>query len=263
MNPVGTLLSPNPEIQPILPMGLLASELKCDIRWDDTACKVWHPDRGQLEIVMKRNCPEMGAPICLELRAEVEQERAATMMRAIKPVAEVVGDRGWHQLSDSDFLNAVQEWVGREFVQAPEAVRDCIAPQQSHTPSASGLNRHTRRRLERGSAFIHLFSGAQKWDHPGNTPSLSLDLQRGYDLHDDALFWYLLQLGRRGDISYVLGGPPCRTFTTLRARAEGPNSDGGPRVLRAREGDGRYGLPHLTQDEQSLAHGDAVDYPVG
>ena len=30
------------------------------------------------------------------------------------------------------------------------------------------------------------------------------------------------------------------------------------RVLRAREGDGRYGLTHLTQDEQGLAHGDAV-----
>ena len=32
MNPVGTLLSANPEIQPILPMGLLASELGCHIR---------------------------------------------------------------------------------------------------------------------------------------------------------------------------------------------------------------------------------------
>ena len=63
---------------------------------------------------MNRNCPEIGAPICLELIAEVEQERAVTMMRAVKPVAEVVRDRGWHQLSDSEFLTAVQEWVDRK-----------------------------------------------------------------------------------------------------------------------------------------------------
>ena len=58
MNPVGTLLSSNPEIQPILPMGLLATELGCDIRWDESACVVQHPERGKLDVVINRNCPE-------------------------------------------------------------------------------------------------------------------------------------------------------------------------------------------------------------
>ena len=129
---------------------------------------------------------------------------------------------------------------------------------KSHSAADSGLNRRTRRRLERGSAFVHLFSGVQRWDHPGHTPSLSLDLQRGFDLHDDALYWYLLQLARRGDISYLLGGPPCRTFTALRARAEGEMGDGGPRILRSREGMHRFGLSGLSATEQGQADGDSV-----
>ena len=42
INTVGTLSSPNPEIQPIMPMGLLAAELQCDIRWDNGTARGVH-----------------------------------------------------------------------------------------------------------------------------------------------------------------------------------------------------------------------------
>ena len=41
-------------------------------------------------------------------------------------------------------------------------------------------------------------------------------------------------------------------------KAEGPQGDGGPRVLRAREGLLRFGLRDLTTEEQALADGDSV-----
>ena len=181
------------------------------------------------------------------------------MVRSMKQVEpQIVGDRGWHTMSDDEFLVAIKGWAEQQFGQAPTAIREGVVPAACHSPAESGLNRHTRRRLERGEAFIHLFAGCQRWDHPGNSASIALDLERGYDLHSDSLFWYLLQLARGGDVSYLLAGPPCRSYTPLRARAEGPQGDGGPRVLRTREGEHRFGIPGLTPAELEMAHGDAI-----
>ena len=71
INAAGTLISPKPDIQPIMPMGLLASELKCDIRWDETSCTVCHPWLGSLGVTMVKNCPEVEVSLCLELIREV------------------------------------------------------------------------------------------------------------------------------------------------------------------------------------------------
>ena len=261
MNPVGTLLSPDPGIQPIIPMGLLASELSCEKRWADLTCQIHHPQHGLLPLRVNRNCPEVKASTCLELIAEVEETRASAMMCSIHGAGEIKRDsKGWHDMSDTEFLSALKFWIQTEFHEAPDRIQIRAAPQECSKAADSGLNRHTRRRLERGASFVHLFSGVQRWDHPAGNPSISLNIQRGLDLHNDGLFWYLLQLARRGHISYIVGGPPCRTYTAFRARAQGieggQEGDGGPRVLRAREGQGRFGLPDLSMAEQSQADGD-------
>ena len=124
---------------------------------------VQHPERGELDVVITRNCPEIEASMCLELIAEVEQRRAAAMIRAMQP-AEIpqIGSRGWHTMDDDDFLRAIQAWARKEFLQAPESVREKVAPKGCHAPAESGLNRHTRRRLERGGSNIHLFLWSAK-----------------------------------------------------------------------------------------------------
>ena len=259
MNPVGTLLSPDPGIQPIIPMGLLASELSCEIRWTDSTCHIQHPHHGLLQVVVNRNCPEIKAAMCLELISEVEETRATAMMCSIrKTTATAVDSKEWHGMSDMDFLKALRLWVQEEFHTAPDQIQARVTPEGCSEAANSGLNRHTRRRLERGGSLVHLFSGVQRWDHPAGNPSVSLDLQRGLDLHSDELYWYLLQLARRGHISYLIGGPPCRTYTALRARAQGVEGDGGPRILRAREGKERFGLHDLSAAEQLQADGDTV-----
>ena len=251
MSPVGTLLSSDPSIQPILPMSLLASELKCDFHWVGSTCSIQHPEHGQLQVIVNRNCSEIQASMCLELISE--RRRAGAMMSAMREVKDhVVGSRGWKEMPEKDFLVAIRQWTRDEFSEVPVRIQERITPAKTHVASESGLNRHARRKLERGSAFLHLFAGVQLWDHPGQVPSLSIDLESGLDLHDDALYWYLLQLARHGDVSYLLAGPPCRT------RSEGPEGDGGPRILRPRYGLGRFGLEGRTTQEQAQADGDTV-----
>ena len=58
MNAVGTLLSSDPDVQPIVPMGLLAEELKCVITWKGKDCKVVHPELGKLGAVVSRGLQE-------------------------------------------------------------------------------------------------------------------------------------------------------------------------------------------------------------
>ena len=258
INAAGTLISPNPDIQPIMPMGLLTTELKCDIRWDESECVVNHPRLGPLEVTMVKNCPEVDDKVCLELIREVEELRADAMVRSVQTHAgKEDPTMGWHGMSDEEFLVSLRKWAKKTFEDVPERIQSKLAPSSNCDPAESGLNRHTRRKLERDSAFIHLFCGQQRWDLPG-APSLALDLNRGYDFLDDKLYGYLLRLGRMGCIQYLLGGPPCRTFTSLRGRGTGPDADGGPRVVRTRHGTERFGLTDLTPEEWDQVDGDTT-----
>ena len=84
MSPVGTLLSPDPSIQPILAMGLCASELHCRIVWEKTQCSVYHPQLKELPILMRGGCPEIPSELCLFLIREIEAGRGNSMLRSIR-----------------------------------------------------------------------------------------------------------------------------------------------------------------------------------
>ena len=260
MSAVGTLLSQDSQIQPIIPMGLCAEVLGCKILWQQKVCKVLHPTMGKLDVEMNRGCPEIERDVCLGLIAELENARSEAMLKAISgiPCGKGSDKMAWGSESDRTFLESLREWVAETYDQVPDRVRARLVPAGPHSEGLSGLNRHTRRRLSRGSCLVHLFSGMQKWGHPNGTPSVALDLKRGHDVKDDALFFYLLQLARQGKISYLVAGPPCRTFSPLRTRGEGPSSDGGPRVVRARYGEARFGLKDLSPEEQELVDGDSI-----
>ncbi|CAE7419793.1 unnamed protein product [Symbiodinium necroappetens] len=88
------------------------------------------------------------------------------------------------------------------------------------------------RKLQRGGAMVHLFAGSQRWEHPDGKPSVSLDISRGFDLIDDALFHYLLELGRAGAIEALVGALPSGTF--------------------------RFGVPTLTDEEKFKVDQDTV-----
>ena len=64
------------------------------------------------------------------------------------------------------------------------------------------------------------------------------------DIMADDTYAALLDLALTGKVKMVFGGPPCRTFSVLRNLA---TEDQGPRPLRDREGDGRWGREDLGQ----------------
>ena len=56
-----------------------------------------------------------------------------------------------------------------------------------------------------------------------------------------------------GKVEMFLMGPPCRTVSAARH-----TEDGGPRPLRSREGDERFGLKGLNHYEKKLVEDDTV-----
>ena len=259
MNAVGTLLSEDPEVQPIVPMGLLAEELGCIISWKGKECQVVHPETGKLNVTVSRGCPEVPHDVCLSLILELEEKRSSSMLGDVRraQIATVMPDTKYVQRFE-EVLQRLQEKVDAWFPAVPADLRSKLLPRHAYTPAASGLNRHCRRKLERGNALIHLFAGKQKHQHPSRIPAAYLDLLSGHDLRDDALFAYLLQLAVRGNIQFLLAGPPCRTVSALRQRGSGEHSDGGPGIVRTRSGDERFGLRGLEEGLQQVVEGDTL-----
>ena len=256
MNTVGTLLSQDPEVQPIVPMGLLAEELSCTITWKGKQCCVIHPDLGKLDVTVCRGCPEVSHDLCLSLILELEEQRSDNMLGKVRKA----GIR--HERSDTanarefeQALETLRDSLEKWFPEVPVPLRERLLPKHAYSPPLSGLNRHCRRRLERGSAFVHLFAGGQKNQHPQGVPAVYLDLKAGHDLRDDGLYAYLLQLAFQGKISFLLAGPPCRTVSAMRQRGV---ADGGPGVVRKCSGTERFGIQGLEPELTQLVEGDSL-----
>ena len=113
MSAVGTLLSQDMNIQPIIPMGLCAEELGCKIVWQQKLCRVLHPALGKLDIEMNRGCPEIDREVCLSLIAELENARGEAMLRTISdlPCGDSNQDRTWSSKGDVAFFEALVKWV--------------------------------------------------------------------------------------------------------------------------------------------------------
>ena len=260
INAVGVLLTDDPAVQPLMPMGIAAKELKCKVGWDELGCSVVHPEIGSLPITMEQECPMIPFSLCMDLISELEVRRGGAMLqsacvracRVEPPNGDLLGIEG------DQFLSRLRGIVDELFPDLPSHLKARVVPSAPHHAAASGLNRHCRRRLERGKAMIHVFSGKQEWVHPAGDPTLSVELEKGRDFMSDPLFFYLLDIARKGLVGKLLGGPPCKTFSLLRERGEGASADGGPGVLRSRYSVERFGRAGLTTQEQGQADHDTV-----
>ena len=114
------------------------------------------------------------------------------------------------------------------------------------------FNRHTKRKVDRGKVLLHLFSGSKSWSHPSFNYTLNVERDRGWDVLDDSTFGYILSAAMRGCIASILAGPPCRTWSRLRTKA-----DNGPPPFREREGEGRFGFAALESPYREVVDGDS------
>ena len=270
LSTVGTLLSADPHVQPILSMGVCAKELGCSIHWKGTKCEIEHPKRGVLKVVMSGGCPELDRDLCLALISEVECKRADSMLSessraepsATRPslhklvssgleprsrMSPGVACKGNEQgfVEQTRFLGALREWVTQAYSDLPSRLTQALIPAKAVKASDSGLNRHTRRKLQRGSVMINVFPGGPSWEHPTGKHSISLDVAKGRDILNDGLFVYLLELARRGLVESLVGAIPRESFVVT--------SSEGVEILRTSSGVERFGVSTLeAQDQQRV-----------
>ena len=264
LTPVGTLLSADP-VAPIVPMGVQAAELDCRVSWEGETCTVTHPKKGRLPVIMVNRCPELDAKLTEELITEIEDRRARITQRALRIKA--LGMPGCPV--ESEGLNQVEgmlDWLRKLSPDCPEGLLARVPPLWRESLSGEDVpfNRRVRRAVQRADkVVIHLFSGKTKTRDFGHLPSsvyvLSVELGQGADVLSDGVYQYLLELCSSGRVLAIIGGPPCATLSRLRERGD---QDGGPRILRDRNGLGRFGtlLRELSRGEQRLTDDHTIMY---
>ena len=123
------------------------------------------------------------------------------------------------------------------------------------------FNRHHRRKVQRAKTLVvHLFSGDDPkfWmaQEKNGVVIICIDLSKGADLRNTHLYGWLEQHPGGGKIDVLLAGPPCRSVSVCRLLSlEG---DDGPRVVRARHDQERFGRQGLTEEELKLVCDDNV-----
>ena len=58
--------------QPIVPLGAVIKDLGCTLQWKDDGIKLRHPQRGQVKVRIRNNCPEVSTKEAHRLIKELE-----------------------------------------------------------------------------------------------------------------------------------------------------------------------------------------------
>ena len=268
VNRVGTILADFP-VMPILPMGVLADELDCQILWEGPVCRVTHPEHGDLDITMRDRCPHLSKHMTLSLISELERRRATNLVQAARLRMLLERQSGSFEDAWSRLQNigrggivgcSVEDWIrgvdsalfttmASLFADVPNhQLLRALEPVDFDVSYRPKWNRRLRRSLERSQGvLVHVCSGDQHWvPRPrSDFRVLCIDARNGVDILDYSVWAYLLRLSKLGLIRGITGGPPC-SFECHSAQDEGP------RRVRGR-GDGtRYGVAGLSTSEQQM-----------
>ena len=220
------------------------------MEWTGGTCKVVHPKRGVLPVVMTNQCPELDHDLTVSLIKEIENRRARLMQRALFVKAL---EHAPMAVESQDVDQGYLRWSRGLSPDAPAELLAQVPPEWGSEVKGEDvpLNRRIRRQVRQAKhVVLHLYSGKTKAREFGSLPSsvyvLSIDISSGANMTSAALYRYLCQLCESGKVIGVLGSPPCATLSVLRQI-----QDGGPRPLRGRSGVARFSLEGLSAAEQS------------
>ena len=141
------MISPNENIEPIVPMGLLAEVLSCDIRWKDGSLQVLHPNRGELPVSSSERCPQVPRRLALELIREMEDAKVGVPQFAEGFEAEVSWMRSL--LESHPVLSGLPSWIKKRLIVQPGEWSDLP------------VNRRLRKTMRREGFAVHLFAGEE------------------------------------------------------------------------------------------------------
>ena len=247
----GTLVSPDLDIEPIVPMGLLIGVLGCKATWEEGGITVIHPKIGRLPINQSEGCPQVTRQLALQLIEEIEDKKLC--------IGEVASDftkeEAWLErlIKEHPVLSSLPSWI-------QEGLK-CEVGEWNHLP----CNKRMRKRMKRDGYLLHLFAGPDQgftlhraWHQVGGESwqLLEVDVERGeeHNLLKSKLYGGLMRTALEGKIRAIIGGPNCRTRSVLRhIPVEGhPEA---PRPVR-QWGGGEFGKEDLTDQEREQVRGD-------
>ena len=199
---VGTLLSPNPAVQPIVAMGLCTRLLGCKVVWEGSQCWIVHPSSGTLDVTMVDDCPEVESSVCLNLIQQIEEVRGKLMLKALRPVEP--GSAEWVQASGEEFFEGIRDWVRAQWTD--ESVNaEHIIPKESFDIHDLKLNRHARRRIKRGHVVVCVGADVSQWRFRGSQQVVKLSSEVNGGFRNEALYKYLLRCAGDGLITGLIG----------------------------------------------------------
>lgn len=82
LSPTGVIIGEE-HAEPIVPMGLLASSLKCSITWTGNGVEIIHPKLGPLDVKLQDGCPTVPHDVALTLIKEIE-DLASVAIKSIQ-----------------------------------------------------------------------------------------------------------------------------------------------------------------------------------
>ena len=145
LSPTGVIIGEE-HAEPIVPMGLLASSLKCSITWTGNGVEIIHPKLGPLDVKLQDGCPTVPHDVALTLIKEIEDLASV----AIKSI----------QLNNHTELQWMKRLVDEHpvFAPLPEDIKNALVeiPADDLVPLA---NRRTRKAWKKHGVLVHAYSG--------------------------------------------------------------------------------------------------------
>ncbi|CAE7301732.1 RE1 [Symbiodinium sp. CCMP2592] len=258
--------------QPIVPLGAVIRDLGCRLQWKEDGIKLFHPDRGQVKIRIRNNCPEVSTAEAHRLIKELEMVQLKTLndqvssLSARLEVLQKEEKRTWDQLL-KDFMECGDRGLLHRALLLSPFTKDLPADVQAMMVASFKVeggdeylrklpfSRRKRRLLQASNDWVvKLFHGKSEENSNferiisrGGKVILEVDVanSRAMDLHGASpVYQLLLWAAAKGKIADVIGSPPETTWTTSLTPTRGP------KAIHQRTKDFPFGVPGLSVLQQ-------------
>ena len=253
--------------QPIVPLGAVIKDLGCTLQWKDDGIKLYHPQRGQVKVRIRNNCPEVSTKEAHRLIKELEtiqMKNLSDQVSSLSARLEVLQKkekRSWTELL-KDFKESGSRGLLHRAILLSPVTKDLPANVQAMMIVGLDVNgaeaymkrlpltRRKRRMLMASKDWVvRLYRGtAEEGDHFEKTVSRGGKVLLDVDIQDSKMmdingatpvYQLLLWAAAKGKIADIIGSPPETTWTTSLTPTRGKEG------IHQRTEDYPFGVPKL------------------